>query len=63
MNTPNIPSPTVRSRDTEPAFRLAARTAGLRPSAIREILKVTESPGGPFWVGAPRNNTLCLNSS
>ncbi len=44
MNTPTVPSPTVRSRDTAPVFRLAARTAGLRPSAIREILKLTEAP-------------------
>lgn len=35
------PSSTVRS---EPVFRFAARTAGLKPSAIREILKVTAAP-------------------
>lgn len=29
---------------SERALRFAARTAGMRPSAIREILKVTESP-------------------
>jgi 2-aminoadipate transaminase len=44
MNTSAVPSPTLRSHDTAPAFRLAARATGLRPSAIREILKVTEAP-------------------
>jgi len=32
------------SLSVEPAFRYAARTAGFKPSAIREILKVAESP-------------------
>jgi len=44
MNTPAVPSPTVRPHGTTPAFRLAARANGFRPSAIREILKVTEVP-------------------
>ncbi|HXA81241.1 MAG TPA: PLP-dependent aminotransferase family protein [Opitutaceae bacterium] len=44
MNTPVVPSPTARSYDTAPAFRLATRATGFRPSAIRELLKVTEAP-------------------
>lgn len=32
------------SLSVEPAFRYAARTAGFKPSAIREILKLAESP-------------------
>jgi len=34
-----------------PSFRLAARMAGLKPSAIREILKVTESPSVISFAG------------
>ncbi len=47
MSAATIVSPVTASRKSagaETAFRFAARTAGLKPSAIREILKVTESP-------------------
>ena len=43
MKTPDADLP-VTSPSSEPVYRFAARTAGLKPSAIREILKVTASP-------------------
>jgi 2-aminoadipate transaminase len=44
MNAPTLPRPRSRSPHDRPPFRFAARTLGLKPSAIREILKVTAAP-------------------
>jgi 2-aminoadipate transaminase len=58
MDLIDIPQPTSRPSQrngrpvpARPAFRLAARMAGLKPSAIREILKVTESPAVISFAG------------
>lgn len=40
----DVLSPVISSVSSQPVYRFAARTAGLKPSAIREILKVTASP-------------------
>lgn len=44
MNTPIVAGPPPSSSNVATAFRYAARTAGFKPSVIREILKVAESP-------------------
>ena len=44
MNAPTLPRPVHRSQRHPPSFRFATRTTGLKPSAIREILKVTAAP-------------------
>ncbi|MFA6960492.1 MAG: PLP-dependent aminotransferase family protein [Opitutaceae bacterium] len=44
MNTTAADLTPVTSSSAQPAYRFASRTAGLKPSAIREILKVTGSP-------------------
>ncbi|HEY9247837.1 MAG TPA: PLP-dependent aminotransferase family protein [Rariglobus sp.] len=44
MKTPDAVPPSATSDSSRPVYRFAARTAGLKPSAIREILKVTAAP-------------------
>jgi len=42
--TDDVPPPVTTSASSQTVYRYAARTAALKPSAIREILKVTSAP-------------------
>lgn len=42
--TDDVLPPVTASASSQPVYRFAARTAALKPSAIREILKVTSAP-------------------